>query len=103
VNGAAGLPRASLGADGHLDLQFQILENLGAAQLHGPSDLTYEVEASNDLTTWEVIATKSFSANWSGPATVTLGNPTGGLMPVTVHDTTGSGRRFLRLRASFVP
>lgn len=103
LDGAARLPRAAVAADGHLELQFELLENLGAAQLHGPIDLIYTVEASNDLTTWAVIATKNFSAGWSAPATVTLGNSVGGFVPVTVLDTAGTDRRFLRLRASLVP
>jgi hypothetical protein len=103
LDGAAGLPRVALGADGHLELQFQTPENLGATQLHGPTDLSYAVEASDDLVTWSTIAVKTFAAAWSGLATVTVGNANAGKVPVTVRDTASTGRRFLRLRANLSP
>lgn len=73
----AGVPVQSLSNDGKLQLTF----------LRARSELTYEVIASSDLTTWSVIATN--------PGTVG--------QSVTVTDTvslTSGGRRFLRLRVT---
>jgi len=63
------------------------------------TDLTYTIEASNDLINWGGIATKVGSANWSTNAGVSVSDS--GTGPVTVTDSMviGNGvRRFLRLR-----
>lgn len=101
-DGAAALPKGLLAANG-LEIAFDVRENAGAADGHGLPDLTYTVEASNDLSTWTTIATKNFSASWSGPAAVTVGNPNNGFVRVNVHDAGGTSRRFVRLRVTLNP
>lgn len=88
-----GLPAASM-ISSHLQLSFTRLE---------PTDVTYEVQASTDLTAWSAITTFLANGNaWTGSATVNESG-TGATRSVTVQDTviTGSGvKRFLRVRVT---
>jgi len=102
-DGVASLPKIALAADGRLEIQFDVRQVTTAVQGHGLPDLRYTVEASGDLSAWTTIATKTYSAAWSGPATVTVGNPNAGFVPITVHDVGGTSQRFLRLRVALVP
>ncbi|RYD34466.1 MAG: hypothetical protein EOP86_10920, partial [Verrucomicrobiaceae bacterium] len=68
-----------------------------------PSDVTYILEAGGTLAggSWTVLATRTGSGNWSGPATVQTGTPAGGRVPFTVTDPaplSTNPRRFTRLR-----
>jgi hypothetical protein len=76
----AGVPATALDADGRLTLTF----------LRARADLTYEVLASDDLGTWEVIATNPGTVSATAPFTVT--DP--------VPNSSTSPQRFLRLRVT---
>lgn len=102
-DGAAVLPRVTLGANGRLEMQFDVRENASAAQGHGLPDIIYTIEASNDLSAWTTMATKNFADPWSGLANVIVGNANNGFVPVNVHDVAGNSRRFLRLRVTLSP
>lgn len=68
-----------------------------------PTDVTYIVEASNDLVTWTPLATlASGGSSWTGSATVNE-TGTGSTRSVTVTDTTqisSVAHRYLRLRVT---
>ncbi|MHA3773525.1 lamin tail domain-containing protein [Verrucomicrobiota bacterium sgz303538] len=103
-NGPLGLPEALRSPDGHLGLRFELPENLAASQGHGQSDVTYQIEASDDLTNWSVVATKNSSAPWSASTAVTVGSAVGGLVPITAYETgTPSSHRYMRVRAMLTP
>jgi hypothetical protein len=104
-NGQAGLPVASIAPDGRLQLTFLVPANAGAVQGHGFADVIYRVQAADMPGIWTTIATKTFSANWSGPGTAIVGAESGGFVPVTTADSVaaGSAQRFLRLQVTWVP
>ena len=67
-----------------------------------PTDVTYTVEASVDLTAWSPLCTLTSNEVWTGTATVSE-TGSGATRNVTVQDTAGlpsSGGRFLRLKIS---
>jgi hypothetical protein len=102
--GAAGLPSAGTGADGKLELHFEAPENLSAVQNHGRPDVGYVIEASDNLATWTVIASKLPASPWTGAASVTIGPASNGLVPVVVRDPQATGpARYLRLRTTLLP
>jgi len=101
TNGAPIAPAVEITSEGELRLHFEAPFNPAVAQSHGPADLGYVVEASTNLVSWQPIATKLPTANWSGTSTVTLGTVANGLLPVTVSVAAPLGDiRFLRLRTS---
>lgn len=88
---AGGLPKIGDSAN-RLDIHF--LRNTHAL------DVRYIVEASEDLTRWETIASSEFGGPLSGPATVSETGP-GPIKTVIVTDIVAFGlasSRFLRLR-----
>ena len=101
--GVAGLPVPGRAGDGRATLSFFIPQNASGVQGLGFSDVTYVVQAADLLGTWTTIATKTFSAAWSGTATV--GAPSGGNVPVTITDLAlpGLPPRFLRLQVNWTP
>ena len=101
--GVAGLPVPGRAGDGRATLSFFIPQNASGVQGLGFSDVTYVVQAADLLGTWTTIAAKTFSATWSGTATV--GAPSGGYVPITITDTAPLGRppRFLRLQVNWTP
>src|SRR4030095_4589250 len=104
VNGPAGLPFVTQSLDGKLELHLDLPENALATQGHGMSELTYTVQASNDLTAWTTIATKTFPTSWRGTATVTAGIPPTGRVPVPIQDTVAfPPSRHVRLTVTWVP
>ena len=100
--GVAGLPIPGR-AGGVATLSFFVPQVAGAVQSHGYSDLTYRVQAADLLGTWTTIATKTYTAAWTGSATV--GAPSGGYVPVTITDLAplGTPPRYLRLQMSWTP
>ena len=91
----AGLPAVTV-TGGYLRLQFN--RNTAA------TDIVYEVQASNDLTTaaaWTSIATRTAGATaWTTQGSTVAD---GGSGPVTVTDATaasGASKRFLRLKVT---
>ncbi len=86
------LPRA--GTNGtRLTLSFT--RNLNA------TDLTYAVEASNDLASWPVIASKTGAAAWSTASGASVTDPGTGSVTITDSVAISPGvRRFLRLRVT---
>jgi hypothetical protein len=103
LDGPLGLPVVSLTAGGQLQLDFDVPQNPAAASGHGFEDTVIRVDASNDLSTWTNIASKTLAAPWTG--SVVVGAPAGGYVPVTVTDSTApaGGKRFLRLRVEWLP
>ncbi len=104
-----GLPATAISADGHLELHLALPDSTLATQLHGQPEITYTVEATDDLVTWNVIATKSFTTPWTAPgtaagtATITVGTSAAGRIPVTIQDPSSTPNRYLRLRAAWTP
>jgi hypothetical protein len=104
LDGVDSLPAAGVAANGHLELRLSLPDNLLAPQLHGLPEVTYVVEASDELGTWTAIATKTSTTPWSGPAVVSVGASAGGRVPINVEDSsTGGAPRFLRLRVIWAP
>jgi hypothetical protein len=104
ADGARGLPTTTLGTDGRLSLHMLIPENMSAVQLHGRPEITYTVQASDDLATWTTVATKTPTTPWTGPGTVTVGSSVNGLVPVTVRDVGSvSSRRYMHLQLIYSP
>jgi hypothetical protein len=102
-NGKAGAPIAIRGPQGRVALYFLVPQNAAATQGLGMLEAVYTVEASNDLATWNPIATKSFTTSWSGAGSITLGSPSGSFIPVTVEDAaSASPQRYLRLQMNWV-
>ena len=101
--GVAGLPILGRAGDGRATLSFFVPQVAGAVQSHGYSDLTYIVQAANVLGTWTTLATKTFSAPWTG--TTAVGAPSGGYVPITITDVAPLGLppRYLRLQVSWTP
>jgi predicted esterase len=88
---SANLPQVTNVSD-HLRIQFDRIE---------PADVTYVVEASDDLTNWTAIATRpAGESSWTGPATVEESGA-GNTRTVKVTDTvpfTSETHRFLRVK-----
>jgi hypothetical protein len=104
VNGPAGLPYVTQSIDGKLELHLDLPESALASQGHGMSEITYTVQASNELTAWSAIATKTFNTPWSGTATVIIGTPFNGRVPITIQDTAAfPTSRHVRLNVTWVP
>jgi Ca2+-binding RTX toxin-like protein len=100
VVGLTAAPVASVtqGASGpQLSAGFSILET-------PPSNVRIDILASNDLgidDPWTVIARKTGSGAWTGPAQVTVSPPSGGRVSVSVADIPQSPRptkRFMAIR-----
>jgi hypothetical protein len=102
-NGRGGMPSTSINVSGRLEMRLEIPQNASAVQGLGIADMIYNIQASTDLLTWTTIATKSFTSAWSGMATVTVGAPVGGFVPVTIEDVATGPQRFLRLQAVVAP
>ena len=103
-NGPAGAPDGVLAVNNHLQLHLLIPVNASAVQTHGLGEAVYRVQASDDLISWETVATKTLAAAWSGTGTVTLGTPADGYVPVVVEDPAEYvDRRFMRLEVEWVP
>ncbi|RYD80028.1 MAG: lamin tail domain-containing protein, partial [Verrucomicrobiaceae bacterium] len=103
-DGVEGSPSIEFGPEGRLSMRFLLPEKIVDLQDYGAPDILYTVEASSDLMTWNVIATKRFGQSWSGTATVIVGPAANGFVPVEVQDTeTSATVRYLRVRASLQP
>jgi hypothetical protein len=104
-DGRAGSPTVSRTGNDKLALNFWV-PTTAAPQGHGQAEVTYRVQASNDLFNWTNLSTKAPNGSWSGSGVVTIGNPVGNYLPITIEDTeqiTGQTRRFLRLQSSWTP
>ena len=105
IDGALGLPTVTRDAQGRLNLNMLIPQNVAATQLHGRAQITYTVQASNDVTPagWTTIATKTSTTNWSGSGLVSVGAPINGFVPVGVRDIGTFPRRYMRLQITYGP
>lgn len=106
TNGVIALPTASESGDGKIQISFELPVNALATDAYGAGEITYVVEAGDELGGWLPIATKSDSTSFAGVGTVSVGAANNGFVPVTVTDTeviATHGRRFLRLRVTFTP
>ena len=91
----AGLPVVTRNA-GRLQLQF--------ARNTGATDLTLQVQASNDLASWSAVATLAAGASaWTTAQGATVTDTNGQVTVLDGASTPPTGRRFLRLQATQVP
>ena len=102
TDGADVLPRGEIPSEGSLaglaTLTFTIPD-------HPHSDLVYEVQRSDDLTTWSTMATKSGSGTWQAEASVVVeeGPEEASMRTVSVGGVTGTQPAHLRLTVKEKP
>lgn len=83
-----------IGGETHVGIEFSVPHPAA-------SDVRYFVEASSQLGTWDIIATKVGDGEWSGTGSLFSGAALGGRQSVKVFDDAfpdGDLRGFLRLR-----
>lgn len=94
-------PWPALALDRVLEFHFTLPENLTVTQNQGQPGVIYAVQACDDLAGWTTIATKTATTTWAGAATVSVGAPVNGFIPVMVRDIAPAGAsRFMRLQVS---
>ncbi|HZJ14592.1 MAG TPA: hypothetical protein VFD27_06055 [Chthoniobacteraceae bacterium] len=103
-NAPDGAPVRTLSADlsGRLLAEFSMPDAacwLGV----GPDDVTYRVQSSGDLATWNTIATNTAGSGWTGPATIEMLPSIGGRTPVRVTTPPGADHLFLRVLVEWIP
>jgi hypothetical protein len=103
LDGTLGLPTVTRDAQGRLNLNMMIPQNVAATQLHGRAEIIYTVQASNDLANWTAIATKTPTTNWTGTGVASVGAPVNGYTPVSVRDIGTFPRRYMRLQITYAP
>lgn len=95
---------AALVQGGNGLLLFQLPWNAAASWNCGLPGVTYHIQAGSDLAGWTTLATKTWVADWTGPAVVTPGPARAGYLPLTLTDPApvGSAPRYYRLAVEWM-
>ena len=97
------LPSPATSGTGQPGMAIQVPVNDSAFGGYGADQVTYIVSASDDLTTWTTVATKTPTAAWTGSATVDVETPRDGLVRIGVFAPALEHRRFMRLNLVHTP
>jgi hypothetical protein len=103
-NAPDGAPVRTLSADlsGRLLAEFSMPDAACWSGV-GPDDVTYRVQSSGDLATWNTVATNTAGNGWTGPATIEMLPSIGGTTPVRVTTPPGADHLFLRVLVEWIP